>query len=96
MLRPERYPLDPDLRWLASRLQFLLDRSARDRYTLTVELKQAVHRLSQVFSSRATLEEISTLVQLLEEDRLQAIVVDGYGEAAEFVLHAGQGMKKQP
>ena len=96
VLRPEKYPLDPDLRWLASRLQFLLDRSARDRYTLTVELKQPVQGLSHVSSSRATLEEISTLVQLLEEDHLQAIVVDGYGEAVEFVLHAGQGAREKP
>ena len=55
-----------------------------------------MHGLSHVSSSRATLEEISTLVQLLEEDHLQAIVVDGYGEAAEFVLHAGQGLRKKP
>ena len=66
----------------------------RDRYTLLVELKQPVFGFSQVTSSRATLEELSSLVQLSEQARLQAVRVDGYGEAAEFVLHVGHGTRK--
>ena len=44
---------------------------------MTFEFKQAVHGLSQASSSRASLEEVSTLVQLLQTERLPAIVVDG-------------------